>query len=718
MKKRPANKAFALLLSMLLCASLATVQVPWAAYAVDGEGTGAGSVETGIDGADDDNDGVDDDTDENDSEPDELDADEEEVLGEAESTLPGDVICIASEAVELEDEKQQGDDLAAQADGDIASGTLGECKWIIDANGTLTITPGTGNSFDANWRYFDDAPWFGDERWAKKIRSVQIRQPIHASGSLYAMFEGCSSLTSLDLSGLDTSSVTNMMYMFYGCSSLTSLDLSGLDTSSVGGMYGMFLHCSSLTSLNLMGLDTSSVTDMRLMFYDCSSLTSLDLSGFDTGSVTDMYGMFGGCGSLDTVKLGSRFSFKGANGLTGDPMTELPGGNWLSDVANKNQVYTASQIAQDRNDLADTYYKVNLIKDVSVIGIDAPTAKGVAKPVDLTLQAADGALATNTATSSWQGDFAKDSDGNDTFVAGNTYTLPVDVALGNRSVRDDGFALSAPDGFTVTPGAFGGTPVGPMGQTYAFTLSYTVPPAGEHVVTLDLGNGNAPTNVNIVDGEKLQRPADPTREGYTFDGWLLDGNLYDFDTPVTSNMTLTAKWVKQESPAVTEYVVTLDPGNGDAVTTVKVTDGNKLQRPADPTREGFRFDGWLLDGNPYDFDAPVTSNMTLTAKWVEQEPPVVTPDEPDPEPAPTPDPEPAPVPDEQEPSPAPTGLPPKTLDTIGLPAGLILLACVLIASMVGINRRKAYEAAKSHFHYERYAYLNERKRSPFRWFWR
>lgn len=623
MKKRPANKAFALLLSMLLCASLATMQVPWAAYAVDEEEPSAGPVEVDIDS-------VDDNVDENGIKLDELDADEEEVLDEAELTLLGNVICFAGEAAELEDEEQQDNTLVAQANGDIASGTLGtygECNWTIDSNGTLIITPGaTGNSFNGNFAVeYNRPPWY---QWSERITSIQIPRTIHASGHLEGLFSRLSSLSSADLSGLETSSVVRMDMLFSGCSSLTSLDLSGFNTSSVTAMSGMFGGCSSLQSLDLSSFDTSSVMDMAGMFNGCSSLTSLDLSGFDTSGVTYMLLMFDGCSSLDIVKLGSKFSFKGANDLTGDYLTTLPERYWLSDDANKNQIYTASHIAQDRNDLADTYIKVNLVKDVSVTGIDAPTSKGVAKPVGLTLQAANGVLATNAVTSSWQGDFAKDSAGNDVFVAGNTYTLPVNVALGNRSVRDNGFALSAPDGFTVTPGAYSGTPVGPMGQTYAFTLSYTIPPAVEHVVTLDPGNGDAATNVDVADGEKLRCPADPTREGY-------------------------------------------------------------------------RFDGWLLDGKPYDFDAPVTSNMALTAKWVKQEAPVVTPDEPDP-----------------EPSPAPTGLPPKTLDTIGLPAGLILLACVLIASMVGINRRKAYEAAKNHFHYERYAYLNERKRSPFRWFWR
>jgi surface protein len=56
------------------------------------------------------------------------------------------------------------------------------------------------------------------------------------------MFENCSSLTSLDVSGFDTSNVTSMGAMFYNCSGLTSLDLSGFDTSKVTGMNNMFRY--------------------------------------------------------------------------------------------------------------------------------------------------------------------------------------------------------------------------------------------------------------------------------------------------------------------------------------------------------------------------------------------------------------------------------------------------------------------------------------------
>ena len=111
------------------------------------------------------------------------------------------------------------------------------------------------------------------------------------------MFSYCRSLSSLDLSGFDTSSVTTMSFMFSGCSSLVSLDLSGFDTSSVTTMSSMFEGCSSLVSLDLSGFDTSSVTTMSGMFSGCSSLVSLDLSGFDTSNITYMGSMFSNCAS-------------------------------------------------------------------------------------------------------------------------------------------------------------------------------------------------------------------------------------------------------------------------------------------------------------------------------------------------------------------------------------------------------------------------------------
>ncbi|ECB9705980.1 BspA family leucine-rich repeat surface protein [Listeria monocytogenes] len=104
------------------------------------------------------------------------------------------------------------------------------------------------------------------------------------------MFDGSDS-TSLDLSSFDTSSVTNMAFMFYS-SAAASLDLSTFDTSSVTNMYCMFRYCDVATSIDVSNFNTSNVTNMGSMFSYTSAVTGLDVSEFDTSKVTNMNGMF------------------------------------------------------------------------------------------------------------------------------------------------------------------------------------------------------------------------------------------------------------------------------------------------------------------------------------------------------------------------------------------------------------------------------------------
>ena len=119
--------------------------------------------------------------------------------------------------------------------------------------------------------------------------------------NMASMFEGCESLTSLDVSNFDTSNVTDMSNMFNYCNGLTSLDVSNFNTSSVTNMNSMFLNCIDLTSLDLSNFNTSNVTGMSYMFENCESLTSLDVSNFNTSNVTSMRSMFSYCTSLTSL---------------------------------------------------------------------------------------------------------------------------------------------------------------------------------------------------------------------------------------------------------------------------------------------------------------------------------------------------------------------------------------------------------------------------------
>ena len=121
------------------------------------------------------------------------------------------------------------------------------------------------------------------------------------------MFNGCSALTSLDLTNFNTAKVTDMSFMFKGCSALTSLDLTNFNTAKVVNMGFMFYDCSALTSLDLTNFNTANVVFMDNMFNGCSALESLDLTNFNTAKVTYMNNMFEGCSALTTIYASDKF---------------------------------------------------------------------------------------------------------------------------------------------------------------------------------------------------------------------------------------------------------------------------------------------------------------------------------------------------------------------------------------------------------------------------
>lgn len=118
-----------------------------------------------------------------------------------------------------------------------------------------------------------------------------------------AMFNNCSKLTSVDLTGIQMgNTLKSTSSMFMGCERLTTLDLKGLKTSSVTDMSAMFLGCGSLRTIDLTGFDASNVINMSAMFNGCYSLESLDLSSFNAKKVELMNSTFCMCQELRTIK--------------------------------------------------------------------------------------------------------------------------------------------------------------------------------------------------------------------------------------------------------------------------------------------------------------------------------------------------------------------------------------------------------------------------------
>jgi uncharacterized repeat protein (TIGR02543 family) len=130
----------------------------------------------------------------------------------------------------------------------------------------------------------------------------------------------------------------------------------------------------------------------------------------------------------------------------------------------------------------------------------------------------------------------------DTFVGGKTYTVGVTFT----PVGDNTLASSLTASINGEPGKIGGFEGN--SRNYFITISVPVFKPSTYTVTFDSVGGSAVTAQTIEEGQNASRPADPTKDGFDFKGWTLNGSAYDFNTAVSGNITLVAAWEQQEVP--------------------------------------------------------------------------------------------------------------------------------------------------------------------------
>ena len=137
-----------------------------------------------------------------------------------------------------------------------------------------------------------------------------------------------------------------------------------------------------------------------------------------------------------------------------------------------------------------------------------------------------------------------------------------------------------------------------------------------YTVTFNSNGGNNIPNQTVKEGNKVTKPTDPIKDGYVFEGWVYNSKIYDFNTAVTGDITLNARFHEQA-----KYVVTFDTDGGSTISPQSVNEGGKAIRPAtNLTKDGFTFKAWQLNGTTYDFNNKVSGNIVLKAKWNEVTP--------------------------------------------------------------------------------------------------
>lgn len=138
-------------------------------------------------------------------------------------------------------------------------------------------------------------------------------------------------------------------------------------------------------------------------------------------------------------------------------------------------------------------------------------------------------------------------------------------------------------------------------------------------------DGNAKFKVSIGDnylGNTEYTSLSTDLEEYTFD------NNSNYLGEISVNWTNTAKAFYLQSITVvysenvgTKYTVSFATDGGTAISDKVVSEGEKISRPVDPEKEGYKFGGWYSDSSYttlFDFDSVISEDITIYAKWIEK----------------------------------------------------------------------------------------------------
>ena len=158
----------------------------------------------------------------------------------------------------------------------------GYANWIIFCSKLRKITT----------RYGLDVVGSSILRENSKLSELDTSNWTISSSNTERLFEGCSSLTRLDLRNIEMDNVTIALNMFSGCSSLQSLDTSKWNLGNLSNGQSMFYGCSSLQSLDTSKWNLGNLSNGQSMFYGCSSLQSLDTSKWNLGNLNTAENMF------------------------------------------------------------------------------------------------------------------------------------------------------------------------------------------------------------------------------------------------------------------------------------------------------------------------------------------------------------------------------------------------------------------------------------------
>ena len=163
-----------------------------------------------------------------------------------------------------------------------------------------------------------------------------------------------------------------------------------------------------------------------------------------------------------------------------------------------------------------------------------------------------------------------------------------------------------------------------VGRDTSEVAVLTVTPKPEFTVTFDVDGGTPSISPKKVkEGEKVTQPTAPTKTGYAFDGWYSSaGTKFDFNTAITTDITITVKWAKVYSVTYNDNYATTHNAPVDSKTYKTGDKASVIAPPSKMTKDGYICIGWCTDinGNStlYKGGEQITignSDIVLYAQW-------------------------------------------------------------------------------------------------------
>lgn len=139
----------------------------------------------------------------------------------------------------------------------------------------------------------------------------------------------------------------------------------------------------------------------------------------------------------------------------------------------------------------------------------------------------------------------------------------------------------------------------------------------KHTIIFQDEDGTNLQTSQVSHGARVSSPSIQPKPGYSFEGWIetTSGLPFDSTQEVVASATYRARWKK--IPA-TQVSVRFDSQGGSPVTTKLVNKGSRVTAPAAPTKEGYIFAGWMLNGKTFNFNTAIYDSITLTASWTKK----------------------------------------------------------------------------------------------------